>query len=206
MHISTNRLLAPLLGLLITSSPLAGQSEKECQSATKLHAEQEFIQELFAKLGEATNAAGGPSIGADPNSLQSRVRAGISECQANGGGSNACGNYKRIRDAWLTNNAGGPPGAAMIADPQTCEIAVPDGGSYRTVDPAADRPAGGFEQANWDSRYEHEKFHQANCRRLNGSGSNYQQGLTNPETSINDGKSRLGSRTAICQDKEFLHD
>jgi hypothetical protein len=145
MHISTNRLLAPLLGLLITSSPLAGQSEKECQSPTKLH-------------------------------------------------------------AWLTNNAGGPPGAAMIADPQTCEIAVPDGGSYRTVDPAADCPAGGFEQANWDSRYEHEKFHQANCRRLNGSGSNYQQGLTNPETSINDGKSRLGSRTAICQDKEFLHD
>lgn len=200
MHISTNRLLASLLGLLITISPLAGQSEIECQSATKLHAEQEFIQELFARLGEATHAAGGPSIGADPNSLQSRVRAALSECQANGGRLNSCGNYKRIRDAWLTNNAGGSPGAAMVTDPQTCEIAVPDGESYRTVDPAADRPAGGFEQANWDSRYEHEKYHQANCRRLNGSGSNYQQG--GPPSPY---RQRMNDPRRLAEEEGFAH-
>ncbi len=174
MRISIVRSLVIVLGVLVLMSPLAAQSEEDCQRASKLHAEQEFIQQLFRNLGDVTHAAGGPALGSDPNSLQSRVRQGLSSCQSQGGDSNACGNYKRIRDAWLTNNTGSSPGAAMVTDPQTCEIENPDTGE--TVDAARKRPAGGFAQANWDSQYQHEQFHQANCRRLNGSGSNYQQG------------------------------
>lgn len=174
MLMATTRLVLVLAVLAATGTHLSAQSEEDCQRASKLHAEQEFIQELFAKLGRQTHAEGGPAIGSDPDSLQSRVRAGISSCQSGGGSSNACGNYKRVRDAWLVNNTGGSPGAAMITDPQTCAIEDPDTGE--SIDPARDRPSGEYEQANWDSQYEHEKFHRNNCRRLNGSGSNYQPG------------------------------
>ena len=170
-------LLIPLFVFILGSpsiAPLVAQSEKDCQAASKLHAEQELIQALFANLGTQTHAEGGPALGSDPSSLQSKVRAAISSCQTNGGNSDACGNYKRIRDAWLINNAGGSPGAAMVTDPQTCEVLDPDTGE--SIDPARDRPSGGFERADWDSQYEHEKFHQNNCRRLNGPGANYQSG------------------------------
>ena len=173
MRLSSIQVCVIFLGLTATALPLTAQSVEDCQRASKLHAEQDVIKELFFQHGERAHAEGSPAIGRDPDSLQSRVRRGITACQ-DGGRSGPCGNYKRIRDAWLTNNTGGSPGAAMLTDPQTCEIRDPDTGE--TIDPARSRPSGGFEQANWNSQYEHEKFHQNNCRRLNGPGSNYQPG------------------------------
>lgn len=140
MRVLTLRVILIVVGLWALPPPLAAQSEKDCQAATKLHAEQELIQELFAKLGQETEAEHGPALGPDnPKSLQGKMRAALRNCQNEGGTSNACGNYKRIRDAWLINNSAGSPSAAMQTDPHTCEIQDPD--TKKPIDPR-DRPSG----------------------------------------------------------------
>jgi len=87
----------------------------------------------------------------------------------------------------------------MVTDPQTCEIENPDTGG--PVNPAAERPAGGFAQANWGSQYEHEKFHQANCRRMNGPVSNYQPGGPPPSPYLDQMRDPRG----LAQEEGFAH-
>ena len=168
----------PALLALSVAAPLAAQTELECQDASKLHAEQDLIQQLFNTLWEPTKLDGAPALGdtsgerAENRSLQTRVRDGISDCQANGGQTEACGNYHRIRNAWLANNPAGAPGAAMVTDPQTCKIMNPDSGEEVA---AGDRPQG-YAGVVWYSQFRHEQYHQLRCREANGRNGNYQPG------------------------------
>lgn len=160
------------------AAPLAAQSELECQDASKLHAEQDLIQQLFNTLWEQTKRDGAPARGdtsrerAENRSLQTRVRDGISDCQSNGGGTEACGNYYRIRNAWLANHAPGAPDAAMATDPQTCKIIDPD--THQEIT-AADRPDG-YAGVVWYSQFHHEQYHQLRCREANGPNGGYEPG------------------------------
>ena len=162
MRIPMDRYSLTVLALLAIAVPSPAQSVADCQTASKLYAEAEVLQDLFNSLWPQVKgpAITGDETGLDGVSLQDAVKMGLDDCK-NGDGPASCGNYKRIRDAWLSNSStsGGGAARAMATNPQTCEIRDADGEEVTE----ADAPASGFARVDFMSMFRHEQFHQANC-------------------------------------------
>ena len=161
--------------LVALAAPSPGQSVADCQTASKLYAEAEVLQDIFSGLAPQIK---GPAISGDETatkgvSLQDAVKFGLDDCKQ-GNGPASCGNYKRIRDAWLANQStgGGSAARGMATDPQTCRINFPDGEEATE----GDAPAEGFARIDFLSMFRHEQLHQKHCMAKNRGLSAYPSG------------------------------
>jgi len=163
------RVSVALLAVSFWVPPLAAQ---HCLYASKMHAEEEFLEELFATLGPQAKKDG-DSI----DDFKRRAQTGLKDCQKTGGGSAACSNYKRVRDVWNKATSGaaagspGNPAPVMHTDSTTCAMYDEDTGIE--IDPTRDRPTGGEEQVEFDAFYGHERYHQEICRFMNDPSKDY---------------------------------